>query len=449
MKTLIVPRWLLSMQDPVHIQEGMAVLLNGEKIAAIGSSEHLLHQYPDARRIDRPDHVLMPGLINAHAHAAMNLLRGVGDDLPLMEWLQKRIWPLESALVDEQFVYDGTVLACAEMLLGGITTFSDMYFFPGAAVRAALAMGNRIVAGATVLEFPTRYANDARDYLNKGLAARDLTLGESRVHWSLAPHAPYTVSDEIFREIAVLAEQLDLPIHTHVHETLSEVEDGIARHGCRPLARLKRLGLLTERLIAVHAVHLNGDDIDDLAHAGANIVHCPASNLKLASGFSPVAQASTKGVNVALGTDGAASNNRLDLWADARLAALLAKAVANDATAFSARQTLSALTRDAACALGLEHKIGQVRNGFAADLICIEIPLDSFNQPAPDVLSHLIYVGDRKNVSDVWVAGQQVVQMRQLRPEASSLLTEILRNCDALWQTRTREALGSGISLAN
>jgi 5-methylthioadenosine/S-adenosylhomocysteine deaminase len=443
MKTIIAPRWLLTMHGEVQAIEGSAVLIEHHRISALGPRDQIIAQHPDATLIERPNHVLMPGLINAHAHAAMNLLRGVGDDLPLMQWLQTRIWPLEAALVSESFVHDGTVLAAAEMLLGGTTTFNDMYFYPSDAVRAAHAMGARIVSGITVIEFPTAYASDATDYLNKGLAARDEWKGEQRVHWSLAPHAPYTVSDDTFKQIATLAEQLDLPIHLHLHETAQEVEDGLSRHGMRPLARLKSLGLVNERLIAVHSVHLNEHEIEELATAGASMAHCPASNLKLASGFSPIAKAAKAGVNICIGTDGAASNNRVDMWSELRLAALLSKGVEADATSMTASQTLQAVTCNAAKALGLENLIGQIQPGFEADLIAIEIPDDSFTQPLHNLVSHLVYVSGRNSVTDTWVQGHHVVQMRQLASTSTQLISETLRNCKSLWQTRIRTALNT------
>ncbi len=441
MKTIIAGRWTLTMTEPVSLLAGHGVLIAGTDILAVAPLDDLLAQHPDAQIVDRPDHVIMPGLINAHSHAAMHLLRGVGDDLPLMQWLQNRIWPLEGALVDESFVYDGTLLASAEMLLGGTTTFNDMYFYPSDSARAAHAMGSRIVAGITLIGFPTRYATDEADYLRKGLAARDAWKGEDRVHWSLGPHAPYTVSDAYFKEVATLAEQLDLPIHVHIHETSSEIEDALARDGKRPLTRLAQLGILNERLMSVHSVHLDDAEIAALAHAGASVVHCPASNMKLASGFCRVNDLNKAGVNVCIGTDGAASNNRQDMWSEARLAALLAKGVSRDASAFSAVDTLKAMTVNPARALMLDHRIGQLKPGLAADIIAVEVPDDAAHQPVFELLSHLVYVTGRGSVTDTWVNGDHVVQMRQLQGTRGILLKETLRNRKPMWQTRIREAL--------
>ena len=441
MKTIIAGRWTLTMDDPIEARTGLGVLIEGETIKAVAELEGLKAQHPDATIVERPDHIIMPGLINAHAHAAMHLLRGVGDDLPLMQWLQNRIWPLEAALVDADFVHDGTVMACAEMLLGGTTTFNDMYFYPAQSVRAAHAIGGRIVAGITIIEFPTRYATDATDYLQKGLAARDEWKGEARVHWSLAPHAPYTVKDDKFKEVGMLAEQLDLPIHLHLHETAFEVDDAMARDGMRPFTRLQKLGLINERLMAVHAVHLTDDEISQLAHAGASVVHCPASNMKLASGFANTPGLLKAGVNLCIGTDGAASNNRQDMWSEARLAALLAKGVSGDASTFNARDVLKSLTVNPAKALMMEHQIGRLKPGYLADVIAVEVHEDTNHQPLFDVVSHLVYVNGRQSVSDTWVNGEHVVQMRQIAGIRGNLLRETMRNRKPMWQTQVGKAL--------
>ncbi len=442
MQTLIEPAWMITMESPVRLQTGMALCIEGDRIAAIDTPERLQTLYPQARRVALPGKILMPGLVNAHSHAAMNLFRGIGDDLPLMRWLQERIWPLEGAMVSDEFVFDGTVLACAEMLLGGVTTFNDMYFFPGAAVRAARQMGMRIVAGITTIEFPTAYASDADDYLNKGLTARDEWKGEASVHWSLAPHAPYTISDDTFGKVLTLADQLDLPVHLHLAETAHEVEDAVSRTGMRPVERLERLGLLNERLLAVHGVHLNPTELALMGQRGCKLAHCPASNLKLASGMAPVVAALEAGMTIGIGTDGAASNNRLDMFAETRLASLLAKGVSQAADTFTAAQALQAATLGGARAAGLEDRIGSLTPGKQADMICVDVAQDVFAQPAPDLLSHLVYVGDRRDVTDVWVGGKRVVENRQLHDAAAILGSEVLLKRLPIWQTRFQSALG-------
>lgn len=433
---LLIPQWLLPMDNKGTILTNSAVLIDQGLIQAVGPVHELKATYPHASLVHLDNQVLMPGLINMHTHAAMNLLRGAADDLALHDWLQKRIWPLEGALADQEFVFDGTVLACAEMLKSGITTFNDMYFYPEETVRAALAMGMRVVAGITVIEFPTRYAGHADQYIQKGLAARDEFLGEPTVHWSAAPHAPYTVSDDTFTRLRVLAEELDLPIHCHLHETATEVSDALSRDGLRPFQRLDKLGLINERFLAVHGVHLNEPELERMALKGASLVHCPSSNLKLASGFAPTAQALRLGTRLAVGTDGAASNNKLDLWEEARLGSLLAKGHSLDATVWPAYEVLRSMTVFAAQALGMEGCIGQIKPGLNADLISIEIKDKAHQFPVNNMLSKLAYSGHARDVLHVWVQGRQVVESQQLPQKAANLEGEVIRKTQRVWQTR-------------
>jgi 5-methylthioadenosine/S-adenosylhomocysteine deaminase len=390
-------------------------------------------RYPGVATEILAGHAVIPGLVNAHTHAAMSLMRGLADDLPLMRWLQEHIWPAEAKHVSARFVRDGTLLACAEMLRGGITCFSDMYFFPEASLEAALACGMRSAHGIIVIEFPSAYASDPADYLRKGLAMRDRYADQPLASFTLAPHAPYTVSDATFRQIATLAAELDLPVHIHLHETREEIERSLAEHRVRPLERLGRLGLLGPGLIAVHAVHLEPDEIQALAHHGCSMVHCPSSNLKLASGFAPVHALSRAGVNVALGTDGAASNNRLDLLQEMRTAALLAKAVAADAEALPAHAALRAATLGGAQALGLAGITGSLRPGKAADLVALDLSAPEL-QPCYDPVSQIVYAAGREHVSDVWVAGIRQVRDRQLQNNVLSGL----ENPSELWQNALR-----------
>jgi len=405
---LIRARWVVPVEPSGVVLEHHAVAVLDGRIQAMLPMDEARRRFANLETVDLPEHVLIPGLVNAHTHAAMTLLRGKADDLPLKRWLEEHIWPAEMKHVSPQFVNDGTLLACAEMLRGGITCFNDMYFFPEAAIGAALETGMRAAVGMIAIEFPSAYASDPDDYLQKGLALRDRYSDHPLLSFSLAPHAPYTVSDETFRKIAKLSAELDLPVHIHVHETADEVERSIAEHGVRPIERLRRLGLLGPGFISVHSVHLLAQEIDLLARYGCSVVHCPSSNLKLASGFAPVAALLEAGVNVALGTDGAASNNRLDMFQEMRHAALLAKAVARNAEAMPAHAALRAATLAGAIALGIGAQTGSIAVGKAADITAVRLVGPEL-APCFDPVSHLVYAAGREHVSHVWVAGRLVV----------------------------------------
>ena len=415
------------------VLEHHAVAVRDGKIEAVLPAAGAAARFPGYAARDLPDHVLIPGLVNAHTHAAMTLLRGLADDLPLMRWLQEHIWPAEAKHASADFVRDGTLIACAEMLRGGITCFNDMYFFPEAAFEAARAAGMRSVHGIIVFEFASAYGAGPAEYLQKGLALRDRCRNEPLASFCLAPHAPYTVSDATFRQVAALAAELDLPVHTHLHETREEIERSVAEHGVRPLERMRRLGLVGPGLIAVHAVHLQPEEIALLARHGSSVVHCPSSNLKLASGFCPVDALLKANINVALGTDGAASNNRLDLFQELRGAALLAKAVANDAQALPAHAALHAATLAGARALGLEALAGSIVPGKAADLVAVDMSAPEL-APCYDPVSHLVYAAGRENVSHVWVGGNELLRERNLLGTAFSGL-DTRRD---LWQNLLR-----------
>jgi len=368
-------------------------------------NEQAAGRFAARETVELPEHVLIPGLVNLHTHAAMSLFRGYGDDMPLMQWLTTRIWPAEQKTASADFVRDGTLLACAEMLASGTTCFNEMYFFPGAAADAALDAGMRAALGMIVIDFPTSYAGDAEDYLNKGLAMRDRYKGEERLSFTFAPHAPYTVADDMLGRIAVLAEQLDVPVHIHLHETRQEIEDSLDKYKVRPLERIAAAGLLSPKLIAVHAIHLLDAEIETLAKYGCHIAHCSAAALKLASGLPAVKKWLDAGINFGLGTDGAASNNRLDMFSEIRLAALLAKGISGDATALPAAKALEAATLDGARALGLDAQIGSLEAGKWADMAAVD--LSSLNtQPVFDPVSHLVYAAGREQVSHVWVGGE-------------------------------------------
>jgi 5-methylthioadenosine/S-adenosylhomocysteine deaminase len=428
-QSLLRPRWIIPVEPAGAVLQEHCVAVRDGLIEAVlprAEAEARFAAYP---RVELSEHALIPGLVNAHTHAAMALMRGIADDLPLMRWLEEHIWPAEAKHVSPAFVKDGTRLACAEMLRGGVTCFNDMYFFPGAALEAALEAGMRVALGMIVFDFPSAYGADPDDYLAKGLALRDQWREHPLVSFCLAPHAPYTVSDATFGKIATMAGEVDVPLHIHLHETADEIRRSVAEHGVRPLERLRRLGLLGPGLIAVHAVHLEDAEIALLAKHGASVAHCPSSNLKLASGFAPVAKLAAAGVNLALGSDGAASNNRLDLFGEMRLAALLAKAVAGDAEAMPAHAVLRAATLGGAVALGLEARTGSLIAGKAADLAAVRLAGPELS-PCYDPLSHLVYAAGREHVTDVWVAGRHLMQDKILLNSA----LEGLDTRSKLWQ---------------
>jgi 5-methylthioadenosine/S-adenosylhomocysteine deaminase len=406
--TLIEARWVVPVSPRGVVHEHHAVAVDAGRIVGVLPTAIANEQFAPRERVALPQSVLIPGLINAHTHAAMTLMRGLADDIPLMRWLQEHIWPAEARLVSPEFVYDGTLVAAAEMLRGGITCANDMYFFPDAAARAFLDAGIRAALGIIAFEFPSAYGSGPDDYLAKGLAVRDQYGDGDLLSFCLAPHAPYTVSDKTFQRIVTIAEELDLPIHCHIHETADEIAKSLTQHRARPLARLKALGLVSPHLIAVHAVHLTEQEIALLAENGVTVAHCPSSNLKLASGLAPVAALMAANVNLALGTDGAASNNRLDMFQEMRTAALLAKGVSGNAEAMPAESALYCATLAGARALGIDRLTGSIEPGKAADLCAVSIA-DPILLPCFDPVSHLVYVAGREHVERVWVAGRAVV----------------------------------------
>jgi 5-methylthioadenosine/S-adenosylhomocysteine deaminase len=416
---------------PRSVLAGHAVAVSGGRIAEVLPTEEALARFDAARVVRLDHHLLVPGFVNLHCHAAMTLMRGIADDLPLMSWLQDHIWPAEGRHMSDEFAHDGSALAMAEMLRGGTTCVNDMYFFPEATARAALRAGMRASLGIIAVEFPSAYAADANGYLHKGLATRDAYQGEATLSFCLAPHAPYTVSDATLERIAVLAEELDLPIHTHVHETRAEIEQGQAQHGMRPLERLRRRRIVGPRLIAVHSVHLEDAELDLMAREGVSVAHCPSSNLKLASGIARVADMRLRGIRVGLGTDGAASNNRLDSMTEMRTAALLAKGTSGDASAVSAADALEMATLEGARALGLDRGIGSIERGKWADLAAVELSSVE-TLPCFDPVSHLVYAAGREHVTHAWVAGETRLEERRL----VSLDEQDLRDKALWWRKR-------------
>lgn len=431
--TVIEPRWVVPVEPAAVALEAHAVVIAGDLILAVLPVVDAAARYPEAPRIHLPDHVLIPGLVNLHTHAAMTLMRGMADDLALMDWLRNHIWPAEAHLVSDEFVYDGTLLACAEMLRGGITCFNDMYFFPEATARAAMQSGMRAALGIIAIEFRSAYASDAQDYLARGMALRDTLRDEPLLSFCLAPHAPFTVSDATFAQIATYAGELDIPVHIHIHETAQEVADSLAQHGVRPLARLEKAGLLGPGLIAVHGVHLDDREIALFARHGCSVAHCPSSNLKLASGIAPIKRLLQAGINVGFGTDGAASNNRLDLFAEMRLAALLAKGSSGDATVMPAHKALECATLGGARALGLQDRIGSMVPGKFADLTAVNLAASELS-PCYDPVSQLVYAAGREHVSDVWIGGER----RLSGGELVNLDESAIRAKARQWQMRIR-----------
>ena len=404
---LICPEWLIAMEPEIAAETGRCVVVDEGRIVAVGTIDDALRDF-DGPRLDLPQQALIPGLVNAHNHAAMSLLRGFADDVPLDRWLNEHIWPAESRWVGPEFVADGTRLAALEMLLGGVTTFADMYFFPDQVAEAVADTGIRAVVGIIAIQFPSAYAQDPAEYIQKGLAVRDRFRDHPRITSMFAPHAPYTVDDGTLARIRQLADELDIPVQMHIHETAGEVEEAVANHGQRPLTRLNGLGLVNPSLMAVHATTLDDHEIELLATQGASVVHCPRSNLKLASGTCPTATLTQAGVNVALGTDGAASNNRLDIWGDIQFAGLLAKSVQGDAAALPAGQVLHMATLAGARALGLADSIGSIVPGKWADLVSVDLSSPA-TQPVYDAVSQLVYSAGPRDVKHVWVAGEQRV----------------------------------------
>lgn len=410
---LIHCRWIIPIVPENQILENCSLAVDGEKIIGIYPQAEAKKRFEAVKTETLDNHVLMPGLVNAHGHSAMSLLRGYADDLALRPWLEKHIWPAEARHVSEEFVGDGTRLAMAEMIASGTTCFADMYFFDEAIAEAVRDAGMRCQIGFTVLDFPTAYGKGADDYIHKGLRLNDKYSGHSLINVACAPHAPYSVSDSAMQIISTYANELDLPIHIHCHETAGEVSESIDQYGCRPLQRLRDLGLLLPQTQLVHMTQINHEDIQMVQDHNCHVVHCPESNLKLASGFCPVGQLMDAGINVALGTDGAASNNDLDLFGELKTAALLAKAVSGDPCALNAHAALRMATINGAKALGWDHEIGSLESGKSADIIAVK--MDSIpQQPLYNPESQLVYTNVGHRVSHSWVAGKPLMAESEL-----------------------------------
>ena len=410
---LILARWILPVEPAGAVLEDHALAVSGERIAALLPGAEARRCWPRATRVERPDHVVIPGLVNAHTHAGMTLLRGFADDITLQAWLENHIWPAETRHLSEDYVRVGTELALVEMVRSGTTCFADMYFFPDVGAEVAVGRGVRMAVGLPMVDFPNIWAEDRQASLRKNAELFGRYRGEAGISFTMAPHAPYSVDDSGLKLCAELAEERDIPIHIHVHETAGEIAESFQRHRCRPLARLDRLGVVNERLMAVHATQLEGGEIAVLAERGCSVVHCPQSNLKLASGFAPVAALLAAGVNVALGTDSTASNNDLDLLEELQTAALLAKGVSGNAGAVSAAEALQMATLAGARALGLDGEIGSLRPGKAADFVALDLSAAN-TQPVYDPASQVAYSGKSSQITDVWVRGKALMEAGRL-----------------------------------
>lgn len=421
--------WIIPVDDNNSVHRDACLAISEGKILGICSSDSADLHYRAAKSLHLPGQALIPGLINTHGHAAMALFRGMADDLPLQTWLEQHIWPMEARFVSEDFVYQGTQLAIAEMIRAGTTCFADMYFFPEASARAATEAGIRVQLAAPVIDFPNPWSANADEGISKTILLHDAWRNSELVSTAFGPHAPYTVSDAPLKRIAMLADELDLPVHMHVHETAFEVEQAVQSLGQRPIRRLYDLGLLSPRLVCVHATQLNDQDIDLLVESGAHVAHCPESNLKLASGFCPVDTLQQRGVNVSLGTDGAASNNDLDMFSEMRTAALLAKAVSGNASALPAFKALRMATIDGARALGLDDMIGSLDAGKRADITAVQ--LNELNTvPVHNPVSQLVYSAQSSQVSHVWVNGRLLLNNGELTTLNRRNLMETARH----WQ---------------
>lgn len=410
---IIHARWVIPADDQNTVLNHHAVIINAGKIIAISPSNQVNSHYQASSEYTLNEHALMPGLINTHTHSPMTLFRGLADDLALMEWLNEHIWPAEQRLMDENFIRDGMLLSAAEMIRSGTTCFNEHYFFPAKTFAITKDIGMRATIGLIAMSVPNDYACDEQMYLDKAQATLDAIPPTDLIQYSYAPHAPYTCSNDLLTEIRQRSERDRCPIHMHMHESAPEIEGSIKEFGVRPLRRLADLKLLSPRFLNVHMTQINDEDMEILKDTRAHIAHCPESNLKLASGYAPIQRFIDAGLNVSLGTDGAASNNDLDMIGEMRTAAFIGKTIANDPTALSANNVLKMATRNGAKALGLENVTGQLKPGLAADMIAID--LSAINtQPCYNPIAQIVYAANSRQVSDVWVAGQQLLKSGRL-----------------------------------
>ncbi len=428
---MIHSRWIITVDEQHNVYENHGIVIDKGKIIDIDDSGTIQGKYQAGEVTFLKHHSLTPGFINAHTHASMSFMRGLADDLPLMAWLKEHIWPVESKWVNKDFIRQGTEHAVAEMIRSGTTTFNDMYFFPDITAAVAAATGIRATVGLIVLDFPSVWAGNWQEYIDKGLAVHDQFRPDHLINTAFAPHAPYSVGNDPLQRVRILSDELEIPIHMHVHETRDEIDHSLQNHGSRPLHRLDEMGLLTPNLLAVHMTHLQDEEIEHFGKTGAHVVHCPQSNMKLASGFCPVQKLIDTGVNVALGTDGAASNNDLDMLAETQSAAMLGKAVAGDASAVPAETALAMATINGAKALGINEITGSLEIGKAADITAIDLN-ELETQPLYNPVSQIVYAADRRQITHVWCNGNNLLKDRVLQ----TLDIEKLNNNAMHWQQK-------------
>lgn len=405
--------WIATVDAEDTIIKHGSIAVRDGRVLGVCTQAECQQKFHAEQIIDMPGHLLCPGLVNGHNHAAMSLLRGFADDLPLMTWLEQHIWPTESKYVDEEFAEDGVRLAVAEMLKGGTTCFTDMYFFPDITAKLAHQYGMRAQVAFPVLELQTAWASGPEEYIDKGLQVIDDFKHSSFANVCFGPHAPYTVSRTTLERVATLANELDANIHIHAHETEHEVSSFIAEHKMRPIELLNEVGLASPRLQCAHMVHASDSDIELLATTGTHVIHCVRSNLKLASGMFRLHDMLEAGINVGLGTDGAASNNSLNMLSEMNISAIMAKAVAGKADAVVARQALRTATINGARAIGRDDTIGSLEAGKQADFFAIDIDRIEC-QPMYEPVSHLVYTAQTSHITDVWTAGEKRVNNGQL-----------------------------------
>ena len=453
--TLLVNAHVLTMDENFTQYSPGAVAVKGDSILAVGYQEEIKKEYSAGENIDCNGKVLMPGLINAHTHIPMTLLRGLADDLRLDVWLMGYMMPVEREFVSPDFVRLGTLLGCAELIRSGVTTFNDMYYFEEDVAKAASDAGMRAVCGQTVMKFPAPDADSYEDSLQMAREFIERWKDHPLIVPAIAPHAPYTCTAEILRATTDLAKEFDVPLHTHLAETAFEVENMRNEHGIPVIPYVKKQGLFEAKVIAAHCVHIDTGEIRTLTHVRAGVAHNPSSNLKLASGFAPVVKMLEAGLKVGIGTDGPASNNDLDMFEEVRLAAFIAKAVTNNPTSLPAPWALLMATRLGAQALHIGHLTGSLEVGKRADLILVDISAvhnsPSFQRSPDNAYSQIVYAGKSSDVSDVMVNGKWLMREHQLltlkEDELTAQASEIAKKIDAFLIDREQSVLSKLIAL--
>ncbi|MCI4625868.1 MAG: amidohydrolase [Candidatus Magnetoovum sp. WYHC-5] len=423
---IVEGKYVLTMVEGAKPIEDGAVAITAGKIVDVDSASVITKKFKPARKLGGHNKIVFPGLINTHTHAAMVYFRGLADDLPLKQWLEDHIWPAEGKWLSVEFIADAVELACLEMLLAGITIYNDMYFFEDEAAKVSNQMGMRAVLGAGVLDFPTSSAKDADGHIENAKRFIENWLGDELITPSIAPHAPYTCSPDTFKKVKAVAEYYDVPLHTHLAETESEITIVYNMYGSTPVKLLNSIGFLDKRVVAAHCVWVSDDEIDILADKKVGVSHCIESNLKLSSGIAPVVKMLERGVHVTLGTDSAASNNDLDIISEMAIAARLHKAMVKDPTVLNAEQTLTMATRYGAEALGLDKKIGTLEQSKAADLVIVDIKKPHL-MPFYDVYSLIVYTMRSSDVESVIVNGELVVHNgHSTKKDENEILEKVL-----------------------